>query len=110
MRYLKDGEPVNAFVGLRPCPNAKASGITEAVDSAMSNMCDNWKEKAVALGTDGAAVMVGEVGGFFALLKRDIPHLIKVNQSINQSITLLMCQFDLALYSSPIRAGLCRYC
>ena len=45
----------------------------------MSNVCDNWKEKVVALGTDGAAVMVGEVGGVFALLKRDIPHLIKVH-------------------------------
>ena len=79
MRYLKDGEPVNTFVGLRPCPNAKAMGITEAVNSAMSDVCDNWKEKVVALGTDGAAVMVGEVGGVFALLKRDIPHLIKVH-------------------------------
>ena len=77
--YLKDGEPVNTFVGLRPCPNAKALGITEAVNSSMRDVCDNWKEKAVALGTDGAAVMVGEVGGVFALLKRDIPHLIKVH-------------------------------
>ncbi|XP_068719463.1 zinc finger protein 862-like [Montipora capricornis] len=79
VRYLKDGEPVNTFVGLRPCPNAKAPGITEAVNSAMRDVCDNWKEKAVTLGTDGAAVMVGEVGGVFALLKRDIPHLIKVH-------------------------------
>ena len=45
----------------------------------MSNMCDNWKEKVVAFGTDGAAVMVGELGGVFALLKGDIPHLIKVH-------------------------------
>lgn len=79
MGYLKDGEPVNTFVGLRPCPNAKAPGITEAVNSGMSDVCHNWKEKLVALGTDGAAVVVGEVGGVFALLKRDIPHLIKVN-------------------------------
>ena len=43
----------------------------------MSDVCHTWKEKVVALGTDGAAVMVGEVG-VFALLKRDIPHLIKV--------------------------------
>ena len=60
VRYLKDGEPVNIFVGLKPCPNAKAPGITEAVNSAMTAVCENWKEKAVALGTDGAAVMVGE--------------------------------------------------
>ena len=30
-------------------------------------------------GTDGAPVMVGEVGGVFALLKCDIPHLVKVH-------------------------------
>ena len=78
VHYLKDGEPVNTFVGLRPCPNAKAPGITEAVNSAMSDVCDTWKEKVVALGTDRAAVMVGEVG-VFALLKRDIPYLIKVH-------------------------------
>lgn len=76
--YLKDGEPVNAFVGLEPCPNAKAPGITEAINSAMTNVY-NWKEKTVALGSDGENVMVGEVGGVYALLKRDIPHLIKVH-------------------------------
>ena len=38
VRYLKDGEPVNTFVGLRPCPNAKAPGITEAFNSAMSDV------------------------------------------------------------------------
>ena len=79
VHYLKDGEPVNTFVGLRPCPNAKAPGITEAVNSAMSDVCDTWKEKVVAIGTDGAAVMAGKVGGVFALLKHDIPHLIKVH-------------------------------
>ena len=70
---------MNTFVGLRPCPNAKAPGITEAVNSAMSDVCHNWKEKVVALGTDGAPVMVGEVGGVFALLKCDIPHPVKVH-------------------------------
>ena len=70
---------MNTFVGLRPCPNAKAPGITEAVNSAMSDVCHNWKEKVVALGTDGAPVMVGEVGGVFALLKCDFPHLVKVH-------------------------------
>ena len=45
----------------------------------MTDVCENWKEKAVALGSDGASVMVGDVGGVYALLKRDIPHLIKVH-------------------------------
>ena len=46
VRYLKDGEPVNTFVGLRPCQ--KALGITEAVNSTMSDVCHNWKEKVVS--------------------------------------------------------------
>lgn len=79
VRFLKDGEAVNAFVGLKACSNAKAPGITEAVKSAMTDICGNWKEKAVALGSDGASVMVGDVGGVYALLKNDIPHLIKVH-------------------------------
>ena len=79
VRYLKDGEPVNAFKGLKPCPNAKAPGIMEAINSAMTNVCKNWKEKTVALGSDGTNVMVGEVGGVYALFKKDIPHLIKVH-------------------------------
>ena len=76
---LKDGEPVNTFVGLKACSNANAQGITEAMNIAMTDVCENWKEKTVALGSDGAAVMVGEVGGVYALLKQDIPHLIKVH-------------------------------
>ena len=49
VRYLKDGEPVNIYVGLKPCPNAKAPGITEAVNSAMTAVCEKWKEKLLPL-------------------------------------------------------------
>ena len=45
----------------------------------MSDVCHNWKEKEVAHSTDGVAATVGEIGGVFALLKHDIPHLIKVH-------------------------------
>lgn len=48
VNYLIDGGPVNTFVGLKPCLNAKAPGITE---------------KVVALGTG-----VEELRGGFALL------------------------------------------
>ena len=43
----------------------------------MTGVRENWKEKAVALGSDGASAMVGDMGGVYALLKRDIPHLFK---------------------------------
>lgn len=63
VRFLKDGEAASAFLGLKACSNAKAPGITEAVNSAMTDVCENWKEKAVALRYDVASVMVGDMGG-----------------------------------------------
>ena len=50
--FLKDGKAVNEFVGLKSCSNAKAPGITEAGNSSMTDVCQNWKEKAVALSSD----------------------------------------------------------
>ena len=38
VHFLKDEEAVNAFVGLKSCSNAKAPGITEAVNSAMTDV------------------------------------------------------------------------
>ncbi|TKS72003.1 Zinc finger protein 862 [Collichthys lucidus] len=38
----------------------------------------NWKEKIVGFGSDGAAVMVGRVGGVTTLLRADVPHLINI--------------------------------
>ena len=78
VHFLKDGQAFNAFVGLKSSSNAKAPHITEAVNSVMTGVCENWKEKAVALGSDGASVMVGDMGGVYTLLKIDAPHLIKV--------------------------------
>lgn len=38
VHFLKDEEAVNAFVGLKSCSNTKAPGITEAVNSAMTDV------------------------------------------------------------------------
>ena len=38
VHFLKDEEAVNAFVGLKSCSNAKAPGITDAVNSAMTDV------------------------------------------------------------------------
>ena len=45
----------------------------------MEDICDEWKNRGVAMGSDGAPVMLGDRGGGFALLKQEIPHLIKVH-------------------------------
>ena len=46
VRFLKDGEAVNAFVGLKSCSNAKLPGVTEAVNIAMTDVCQISKQKS----------------------------------------------------------------
>ena len=77
--HLVKGEIENSFVGLKACENSKATGIKAAVESAMTGVCRDWKEKTVALGPDGANVMLGKLSGVYALLKQEIPHIIKVH-------------------------------
>ena len=77
--YLVKGEIANSFVGLQACENSKAPGIKAAVETAMTEVCGDWKEKTVALGADGANVMLGEISGVYGLLKQEIPHIIKVH-------------------------------
>ena len=79
VRLLENGKAVNTFVALKECPNGKAQGITEAITLAMDEKDQNWKNKTACLGTDGASVMVGQHGGVFGILKRDIPSLISVH-------------------------------
>ena len=77
--HLVDEELFNSFVGLKACKNSKVPGIKAAMDSAMAELCRDWKDKTVAMGADGAAVMLGEKSGVCALPKHEIPHIIKVH-------------------------------
>ena len=38
---------------------------------------ENWKDKLVAFGADGASVNLGKKTGLAALLKKDVPHLVE---------------------------------
>ena len=67
--HLVKGGMENSFVGLKACENSKAPGIKAAVESAMTEVCRDWKEKTVALGADGANVILGEITGVYGLLK-----------------------------------------
>jgi len=64
--HLVEGETVNTFSGLKECGKSKAAGIKEAVDSVMKDVCGDWKDTAVAKGSDGAPVMLGDRGAVFA--------------------------------------------
>lgn len=76
--YLVVAE-TNTFVSFRECSNNKAAGIKEALDSAMANNSGDWKDRTVAVGSDGASVTLVDRGGVYALLKQEIPHLIKLH-------------------------------
>ena len=65
--HLVEGETVNT------CVSSKADGIKAAVDSVMEDICDGWKNRAVAMGSDGAPVMLGDRGGVFALPRQRNP-------------------------------------
>ena len=79
VRFLENGEASNKFVGLKECPNAKAPGVLQAIEEAVKGVDQNWKQKAVSLGSDGASVMVGKNSGVYALLKREIPYLLSLH-------------------------------
>lgn len=67
------------YVRLKACENSKAPGIEAAVESAMTEVCRDWKEKTLVLGADGASVMLRERNGVYGLLKQEISHIIKVH-------------------------------
>lgn len=75
--HLVKGEIANSFVGLKACENSKAPGIKAAVETAMTEVCGDWKEKTVALGADGANVMLGEISGVYGLLNKKFLTLLR---------------------------------
>ena len=78
-RFLKDGEAVNAFVGLKSCSNAKLPGVTKAVSIAITDVCQIAKKKLLPKGLSVPLQWMEKLVEFYALLKRDVPHLIKVH-------------------------------
>jgi hypothetical protein len=79
-RYAVRGKVHTQFLGVQSVPKADASGIAHAIDSVARQRLDiNWKDRLVALGTDGAAVMLGKNNGVVAKMKEENPHIISVH-------------------------------
>lgn len=58
------GEPHEIFIGLVDLQHAHADGVFEAISEAMITYgIDDWLDKLVGAGADGAAVNVGEKQG-----------------------------------------------
>ena len=79
VRFLENGVPVSKFAGLKECHNAKATGITEAIKEVLNEIDDNWKQKLVCLGSDGASVMIRTNNSVYFHLKTDVPSLISIH-------------------------------
>ena len=81
VRYLDMGTGVvTSFIGIEDTKHATAEGILETVDAIFTRVgVLDWRNKVVALGTDGAAVNLGSKDGVAAKLRRDISHLVTVH-------------------------------
>lgn len=66
--------------------HAHSEGVLGAIEEAMSGV-ENWKNKLIATGSDGASVNLGKNHSVTALLKKDVPHLV-VMHCVNHRLEL----------------------
>ena len=68
------------FLALPSVKKADAVNIAAAIDTVASQtLSKDWKDKLVALGTDGASVMLGRQNGVVAKLKEGKPFVVAVH-------------------------------
>ena len=75
------------FVAIKNVGKADAEGVTKAIEQSMNDTFDlSWKDKLVAIGTDGAAVMLGHKGGVIAKLRQHLekPGLVGIHCSAHR--------------------------
>ena len=63
------------FLSLQAVEIGAATNIKSAIENAVEEYLPGWKEKLVAIGSDGASVMRGRKGGVIALMRQDCPWL-----------------------------------
>ncbi|ROI96431.1 Zinc finger protein 862 [Anabarilius grahami] len=81
-RMSRAGKVKVQFVGIQALKKADAACITDAICSQMSAVSggeEEWKEKLVACGTDGAAVMTGSKTGVVSRLRGERTYILGVH-------------------------------
>lgn len=80
-RYVIQGEIFVRFLGLQSVPKADASTIAEAISTVVDNVLQlpDWKDRVVAYGTDGAAVMTGSKNGVVTRLRGERDHILGIH-------------------------------
>jgi phosphotransferase system IIB component len=83
VRFMLDGKPTIKFISLKPLAKADAAGIKSAIVESLevdaNQTLGKWKNRLVGFGADGAAVMMGHLGGVAAKLKEEAPHIIEMH-------------------------------
>ena len=72
-QYAKKGEVFVQFVRLESVAQHIAAAITSGVTKGLALEEVEWKRKLVAVGTDGAAVMLGRVSGVVVRVTEGLP-------------------------------------
>ncbi|XP_033747138.1 zinc finger protein 862-like [Pecten maximus] len=60
------------FVGIKHVRRADAVTISQAITSLLDTRFPDWREKIIAMGTDGASVMVGKKGGVVKIVSEAV--------------------------------------
>ena len=86
LRYLKDGNVVERFVGFHPLEQLNARFMAEKITKVVSKVVP--MDKCVAQVYDGAAVMKGQKNGVNAIISQDYPKALYLHC---QSHVLNLC-------------------
>jgi hypothetical protein len=80
LRFVEDGKPVNHYFSIENVEHANAAGILQTIEQAfVKKGLENWKDKLIGFGSDGALVNLGSRGGIATLIKRQCWHLVIVH-------------------------------
>uniref|UniRef100_A0A8C6SCA7 HAT C-terminal dimerisation domain-containing protein n=1 Tax=Neogobius melanostomus TaxID=47308 RepID=A0A8C6SCA7_9GOBI len=76
-RIILHGKPQNILVGHVELDKATADGVITATKATFNKMgSEDWLQKLVSLGADGAAVNMGKKGGVAAKLQQEVGNYI----------------------------------
>lgn len=79
------------FVAMKNVSKGDADHIVRAISASMDERFEtcSWKEKLVAMGTDGASVMVGNRSGVVTRMKEIVDHnVISIHCSAHRFVKL----------------------
>ena len=86
-RYFCNGDVKTSFLGILELQNGLAVTITEALCKLCSDLKVDLQTQLCGLGSDGAAVMLGNRGGVSKLLREKAPFLV-ANRCIAHRLAL----------------------